>query len=83
MFSPWFETEKCSVDTVRVLNERADGREVIFDSLVEIAADHVIGLKAIEKLGGCAEAKQTLKERVPNEKKARSEMLGEILGTEY
>lgn len=83
LFDPWFEQEECSVETVLVLNERIDGQDVIFDSLVEIAADHVVGLKAIEKLGGFAKARQTLQARVPNEKKARSGMLGEILATEY
>lgn len=34
LFSSWFDAEECSVDAVQVLNERTDGREVIFDSLV-------------------------------------------------
>lgn len=83
LLDPWFEQEKCSVDTVCVFNERTNGQDAIFESLVKIAADHVVGLKAIEKLGGFAKARQTLKARVPNEKKARSGMLGEILMTEY
>jgi len=83
LFAPWFEREECSVDTVCVLKELPDGRAKVFDSLVEIAVDHVVGLKVIEKLGGFAKAKHILKNRVPTEKKARSGMLGEILATEY
>lgn len=83
LLEPWFEAENCSAETVEVLKERVDGRAKIFDSLVETALDHVVGLKAIEKLGGFAKAKNTLKHRVPDDKKARSGMLGEILMTEY
>ncbi len=82
-FTPWFENEECSVVGVTVLTERIDGRAVVFDSLVEIAADHVVGLKAIEKLGGFPKAKHLLKNRVPTGKIGRSGMLGEILATEY
>lgn len=83
LFEPWFENETCSVDAVEVLKEREGGRKLIFDSLVETSLDHVVGLKAIEKLGGFAMAKHVLKHRVPDEKKARSGMLGEILMSEY
>ncbi len=83
LFTPWFESEECSVDSVSVLTERSDGRAVVFDSLVEVAADHVVGLKAIEKLGGFPKAKHLLKNRVPTTKIGRSGMLGEILATEY
>ena len=83
LFTPWFESEECSVDSVEVLKERSDGRAEVFDSLVEVAADHVVGLKAIEKLGGFPKAKHLLKNRVPTTKIGRSGMLGEILATEY
>ena len=83
LFTPWFESEECSVGSVSVLKERTAGRAEVFDSLVEIAADHVVGLKAIEQLGGFPKAKHLLKNRVPADKKARSGMLGEILATEY
>ncbi len=83
LFTPWFDSEKCSIDGVKVLKERTDGRAKVFDSLVEIAADHVVGLKAIEKLGGFPKAKHLLKNRVPVGKISRSGLLGEILATEY
>ncbi|WP_146597740.1 DUF1837 domain-containing protein [Novipirellula aureliae] len=63
--------------------ERVDGRAIVFDSLVEIAADHVVGLKAIKKLGGFPKATHLLENRVPTTKIGRSGMLGEILATEY
>lgn len=83
LFEPWFEDVECSCDSVRVLKERARGRERIFETLVDIAADHVIGLKAIERLGGFPKAVHLLKNRIPAGKISRSGMLGEILATEF
>jgi len=83
LFAPWFEEGDCTVDSVRVLNERDGGRAEIFDLLVKVAADHVVGLKVIESLGGFPEAAHVLRNRIPTEKIARSGMLGEILATEF
>ncbi len=83
IFTDWFENRDCSVDNVRVLKECAAERAAVFDTLVETTADHVVGLKAIGKLGGFPNAKHLLENRVPTDKKARSGMLGEIFATEY
>ncbi|WP_430454737.1 Hachiman antiphage defense system protein HamA [Rhodopirellula europaea] len=82
-FTPWFETNDSSVDTVTVMTEKSNGRAEIFDTLVSVAADHVVGLKAIESLGGFPKAAHVLKHRVPAKTIARSGFLGEILATEY
>ncbi len=47
LFNPWFKDGECSVDGVRVLTEHARGRDKVFETLVDAAADHVVGLKAI------------------------------------
>lgn len=83
LFPFWFEQSASSKDNVCVLNELDGGREEIFDALVTITADHVVGLKAIESLGGFPKAAHLLKNRVPQKKIARSGFLGEILATEY
>lgn len=83
LFSLWFEYEECSAENVSVLVERNGGREEIFDTLVEVATDHVLGLKVIASLGGFPKAAHVLKNRVPTGKIARSGMLGEILASEF
>lgn len=83
LFSIWFEHEECSAENVDVLVERDGGRAEVFDVLVEVAADHVVGLKVIQSLGGFPKATHVLKNRVPTKKIARSGMLGEILATEF
>ncbi len=83
IFSDWFEIQDCSVVNVDVLVERTAERAAVFETLVETTADHIIGLKVIEKLGGFPKAKHLLENRVPTDKKARSGMLGEIFATEY
>lgn len=83
LFGPWFEEGESSIDGVRVLTERACGREEVFETLVDLAADHVVGLKAIESLGGFPKATHLLKNRIPTGKISRSGMLGEILATEF
>lgn len=83
LFGPWFEEGESSIDSVRVFTERACGRKEVFETLVDVAADHVIGLKAIESLGGFPKATHLLKNRIPIGKISRSGMLGEILATEF
>lgn len=83
LFSLWFEHEECSAENVNVLVERDGGRAEVFDVLVEVAADHVLGLKVIASLGGFPKATHVLKNRVPTGKIARSGMLGEILASEF
>ncbi len=83
LFPIWFQELECSIETVRVLKERKEARESVLQSLVNVAADHVIGLKAIESLGGFPKSTHILKHRLPAGKIARSGMLGEILATEF
>lgn len=83
LFTSWFDKNRCSVETVTVMTEKDDGRDKVFDELVTVAADHIVGLKAIESLGGFPMATHILKNRVPASKIARSGFLGEILATEY
>jgi len=83
LFPAWFEDGGCETDGVQVLVERRRGRDAIFETLVNVAADHVIGLKVIESLGGFPKATHVLKNRLPAGKIARSGMLGEILATEF
>ncbi len=83
LFFPWFEQRTSTISGVNILNESVDGRGKVFDALVEVAADHVLGLKVIESLGGFPEAAHVLKNRIPTRKIARSGMLGEILATEF
>lgn len=83
LFSLWFEPGTSSIDNVTVLNERDDGRAEVFESLVEVAVDHVLGLRVIESLGGFPRATHVLRNRIPAGKIARSGMLGEILATEF
>lgn len=83
LFAPWFDDGDCDAEGVRVLVERSDGRDEVFETLVDVAADHVVGLSVIERLGGFPKAAHVLKNRVPAGKIARSGMLGEILATEF
>ena len=83
LFSPWFEESDCETEAVTVLVENDDERSQIFDSLVTVATDHVVGLRVIESLGGFPKATHVLKNRIPAGKIARSGFLGEILATEY
>jgi hypothetical protein len=83
LFSLWFESAECSAENVCVLVERDGGRAEVFDVLVEVAVDHVVGLKVIESLGGFPKATHVLKNRVPADKIARSGMLGEILAAAF
>lgn len=83
LFTPWFDDGECDSDEVRVLVERAVGRDDVLEKLVDVATDHVVGLAVIEKLGGFPQAAHILKNRVPAGKIARSGMLGEILATEF
>ena len=72
LFALWFDDGDCAVDGVRVLVERAEGRGEVFETLVDIAADHVVGLKVIESLGGFPKATHVLNNRIPAGKIARS-----------
>lgn len=83
LFRRWFDQGVCAVETVIVMKEKDNGRDQVFDDLVMIAADHIVGLKAIESLGGFPKATHILRSRVPAKKIARSGFLGEILATEY
>lgn len=83
IFEPWFADGECSAKSVRILQEREGGRAEIFEALVEVAADHLIGLKVIKSLGGFPKASHLLTNRIPKEKITRSGMLGEILATEF
>lgn len=83
IFEPWFADGECSEESVRILQEREGGRAEILEALVEVAADHLIGLKVIKSLGGFPKASHLLLNRIPKEKISRSGMLGEILATEF
>lgn len=83
LFSPWFQKQECELESVTVMTEKEGGRNQVFERLVTVAADHVVGLKAIESLGGFPKAANILRNRVPTRKIARSGFLGEILATEY
>lgn len=65
------------------MNERPESRAEIFDTVVDCAIDHLIGLQVIDKLGGFPKSLAVLKNRIPTEKIASSGLLGEILATEY
>lgn len=83
LFSPWFDDAECSDPAVRVLVEKVGGRDEVLNALIGVAADHLVGLKVIEKLGGFSKSVEVLKNRLPQGKISRSGMLGEILATEF
>jgi hypothetical protein len=83
IFQPWFTDGECSAKGVRVLLEKDGGRDEVFEELVQAAADHVVGLKVIESLGGFPKSAHLLMNRVPKGKISRSGILGEILATEF
>jgi len=83
MFDDWFSTQHYASGRISILKEQDGGRDVIHDRLVDVIADHLIGLEVIKDMGGFQEAVNVLKSRLPASKTARSGDFGEILATEY
>lgn len=69
-------------ENVSFFRERDGGRDVVFQSLVEVAKGHFVGAGILERIG-YPMAAEVLRSKVPTRISVQSGDLGEIVATEY